>query len=205
MTSFRFARTALGLRSLVFGVALLGAASCLAEDSAPAPVAEAAPPPSPTILIADLRSDSLPLYGYQSWEGKVAHAKDGAMVQGFKGAQGDGGFCSNPLGTPLDLSGAKYIEVALGLGATNEVPEFTVALADADGTTMSARLKVGQISPSQLVWLRVPVETMVPSTGEYAGKTPGMDWAKVTSWQLQGDWTTKKPAQVLFVAIRAHR
>jgi hypothetical protein len=32
-----------------------------------------------------------------------------------------------------------------------------------------------------------------------------MDWTKVAQWQLQGDWVTKKPLHVVFIAMRVRK
>ena len=173
------------------------------------PAAAPAPAPAPAlpagVLIADLRGEAIPAYGYSSWKDRLKRTANGVTVVGSLGAQGDGGFCSNAFSPTLDLTGVQFVEVALGVGRTNEVPEVTIALADADGTNVSARIRIGQIAPEQSVWFRIPVASMLPGNGEYAGKVAGMDWSKVSMWHLQGDWTTKKPAQFIFIAIRAVR
>lgn len=168
-----------------------------AEDAAPVA------PPAMTMLV-DLRGETTAAYAYGSWSGRISRSAEGIHVVGVKGAQGDGGFCA-ALPTPLDLSDVNYVEVALGVGQLNEVPEVTVSLGDADETQVTARLRIDQIAPSQAVWLRVPVSAFRPVGGQYAGKVAGMDWTKVAQWHLQGDWTTKKPVQVVFIAIRARR
>jgi hypothetical protein len=168
--------------------------------AAPAPAAQ--PPAAPTaVLVADLRGETTAAYPYGTWTEAVKRSADGVLVVGTKGAQGDGGICGNM--TPVDLSGMAYVEVALAVGQTNEVPEVTVAVGDTDETLASARIRIEQIVPGQPVWFRVPVGAFVLGSGKYAGKVAGMDWSKVAQWHLQGDWATKKPLQVLFIAIRA--
>ena len=172
---------------------------------APAPAPAAQPPAAPTGgLIADLRGEATPAYPYETWTEAVKRSADGVVIVGSKGAQGDGGICGNM--TPsVDLSGMAYVEVALAVGQTNEVPEVTVAVGDADETLASARIRIEQIVPGQAVWFRVPVSAFLLGNGKYAGKVAGMDWTKVAQWHVQGDWATKKPLQVLLIAIRARR
>jgi hypothetical protein len=173
-----------------------------AEEAAPAAAAQ---PPAPTgVMIVDLRGETTPAYPYGSWKDHMNRSADGVVVAGSKGAQGDGGFCGT-LDMPLDLTGMTYVDVALAVGQGNEVPEVTVALNDADGTSASARIRIEQIVPGQPVWFRVPLASLRPATGEYAGKVTGFDSTKVVQWHLQGDWATKKPLQVVFIAIRARR
>jgi hypothetical protein len=172
---------------------------------APAPAPAAQPPAAPTgVLVADLRGEATPAYPYGSWVDAVKRSADGVVIVGAKGAQGDGGICGN-MTTPVDLSGMTYVEVALAVGQTNEVPEVTVAVGDADETLASARVRIEQIVPGQPVWFRVPVHAFVLGSGKYAGKVTGLDWTKIAQWHVQGDWSTKKPLQVLVIAIRARR
>jgi hypothetical protein len=179
------------------------AAPIVGRAEAPATPADKAAP-SATVLIVDLRGDATAAYGYESWKDSMNRTPEGVSVVSSKGAQGNGGFCGT-LDAPMDLSGMAYIEIALGTGTPNEVPEVTVGLADADGTLATARIRIDQLVPKQPVWLRVPLSAFHESTGAYAGKKPGMDWAKVTQWHCQGDWATKKPFQAVFIALRARR
>ena len=190
--------------SLLFVAMLAAPFVGRAEDTATAAPAPQ-PPAAPTgVMIADLRGAGTVAYPYGSWSEALNRTADGITAVGSKGAQGDGGACGNLPG-PMDLSGMTYIEVALAVGNTNEVPEVTVAMGDTDETMASARIRVDQLVPSQPVWFRVPISSFVLGTGKYAGKVPGLDWTKVAQWHVQGDWATKKPLQVLFIAIRAHR
>jgi hypothetical protein len=175
-----------------------------AAAPAPAPAPAAQPPAAPTgVLLADLRGEATAAYPYGSWTEAVKRAADGVTIIGAKGAQGDGGICGN-MATPVDLTGMTYVEVALAVGQANEVPEVTVAVGDADETMASARIRIDQIVPGQRVWFRVPV-TRSCSAVESTPEVAGMDWTKVAQWHVQGDWATKKPLQVLFIAIRARR
>lgn len=178
-------------------------AATIGHAETPATAADKAAP-SAIVMIADLRGEATPAYGYESWKDSMNRTVEGVSVVSAKGAQGNGGFCGN-LDTAMDLSGMAYIEMALGTGTANEVPEVTIGLADADGTLATARIRIDQIVPRQPVWLRVPLSAFHEATGEYAGKKPGMDWSKVTQWHCQGDWTTKKPFQAVFIALRARR
>ena len=190
--------------SLLFVAMLAAPFVGRAEDAATAAPAPQ-PPAAPTgVMIADLRGEGTVAYPYGSWSEALNRTADGITAVGSKGAQGDGGACGNLPG-PMDLSGMTYIEVALAVGNTNEVPEVTVAMGDTDETMATARIRVDQIVPSQPVWFRVPISAFVLGTGKYAGKVEGFDWTKVAQWHVQGDWATKKPLQVMFIAIRARR
>ena len=167
-----------------------------------APVLAADAPPAP-IMIANLTATVPNVYGYESWLNRFGVVPNaGLRVEGSKGAQGDGGFC-HTLDQSLDLSKCAFIEVALAVQPNNEVPEYTVALVDADGTLVWARVRVDQLMPGQPVWMRLPVSAFAITTDpKQRGSDGKMDWTKVTQWHLQGDWATKKPAQILFIALR---
>ena len=188
------------LALIVATLLALPTAGLAAPQAAPADKAS----PAPTELIADLRGETTPAYGYESWKDAMSRTAEGVSIASSKGAQGNGGFCGN-LDTPMNLAGMAYVEMALGIGAANEVQEVTVGLCDADGTLATARLRIEAIVPKQAIWLRIPLAAFQPATGEYAGKKPGMDWSNVTQWHCQGDWTTGKPFQAVFIALRARR
>ncbi len=168
----------------------------------PAKSAPASPPEDLT-MIADFRSPLPGIFQYGTWDGKVALAKSGLAVLGSKGAQGNGGF-GRDLGATMDFSAVTEVEVAVGVVPTNEVPQFTVAFNDADGTQYTARITIDQLVPSQPVWMRVHKADFKLNNVE-RGADGVMDWSKVTRWHLQGDWNTQKPFGVIFIALRVRR
>ena len=177
---------------------LTGTIALHAEDAP-----KTTPPPDDTTLIADLRGNPPGIFQYATWEGKVAVSKSGLAVLGGKGAQGNGGM-GRDISPALDLSQVSFVEVALGTIPGNEVPQVTMALNDADGTQFTARVLVEQLVPGQPVWLRARREDFRLNDVE-PGADSKMDWSSVTRWHLQGDWTTKKPMQVIFIALRVRR
>jgi len=154
-------------------------------------------------MIVDLRTNLPGVFQYGTWDGKIATTQSGLVVLGSKGAQGSGGIGCN-IDPSIDLGKAVYLEVALGVAAGNEVPQVTIALNDADGTQFSARLLIEQLVPGQPVWLRVRRENFKLNDVE-KGTDSLMDWTKVARWHLQGDWTTTKPCNVIFIALRARK
>ena len=183
----------------------VGALSVLshAADEKPVPIAPAGPVPESPTLFVDFRTNVPGLFDYGTWKDKLGISPTGIVIEGSKGAQGDGGM-GHAVEPALDLSGIAYVEVALGVGSKNEVPEITVALNDADGTQVAARLRIDQIVANQPVWLHLPRESFALVSGQ-GGKDGKMDWTKVAQWQLQGDWTTKKPLNVVFIALRVRK
>ncbi len=174
--------------------------SSYAADEKAVPLAPV--PESPTLFV-DFRTKLPGIFHFGTWQDKLGISPTGIVIEGSKGAQGDGGMGRN-IEPALDLSGIAYVEVALGVGAKNEVPEVTIAFNDADGTQVAARLRIDQIVPNQPVWLHVPRESFARVSGQ-DGKDGKMDWTKVAQWQLQGDWTTKKPLNVVFIALRVRQ
>lgn len=174
-----------------------------AADKKPVSVAPATSGPESPALFVDLRTNPPGIFHYGSWKDRLGISPSGIVIEGSKGAQGDGGM-GRGIDPALDLNTISYVEVALGVGAKNEVPEITVAFNDNDGTQVAARLRIDQIVPNQLVWLHVPRESFARVSGQ-DGKDGKMDWTKVAQWQLQGDWTTKKPLNVVFIALRVRK
>lgn len=161
-----------------------------------------ATPPAEPAMIVNFTENVPGVYGYGTWQNAFGVvAKGGFRIQGSKGAQGNGGFCKT-MEPAIDLSHAKYIEVALAVQEGNDVPEYNVCFRDGDGTSCSARLRVAQLMPGQPVWLRLKLGDFAPSTRD-PGKDGKMDWTKVDQWHLQGDWSQNRTAQILFIAVRA--
>lgn len=182
--------------ALFLSLALLAGAVRADEAAKPATANE-------TTMLVDLRAEPPGLFQYGSWSGKVALTKSGLAVVGTKGAQGDGGMGAD-LAASVDLSAMSFLEVALGVVPGNEVPQVTLALNDADGTQFTARVGIEQLVPGQPVWLRVRRSDFKLNNIE-KGADSRMDWSKVTRWHVQGDWVTKKPLQVIFVALRTRK
>ena len=187
-------------QSLLFFCGLLLVSGLRAED---APKPAAAPPPDETTMLADLRTQTAAIFQYGTWEEKVAVSKTGLVVLGAKGAQGNGGF-GHDIGAEIDLSAVTEFEVAIGVAPGNGVPQFTIAFNDADGTQFTARVTIDQLVPGQPVWVRAHKADFKLNGGE-KGKDSVMDWSKVTRWHLQGDWNTKKPFAVAFIALRTRK
>lgn len=154
-------------------------------------------------MIVDLRANPPGLFQYGSWDGRVGLSKSGLVVIGAKGAQGDGGV-GQKLSERIDLNQSTYLEVALGVAPGNEVPKITIAVDDIDGTQYSAPVLIEQLVPGQPVWLRAKREDFKLNTTQ-RGADSLMDWTKIERWHLQGDWVTKKPMQVVFIALRERR
>ena len=186
--------------SLLCWATLLSAASVRAEE----PAKPAAPKPAEDLtMIVDLRNSPPDIFQYGTWSGKLAVSKAGLVVQGAKGAQGEGGF-GQKLSERIDLSQATYIEVALGVVPGNEVPKVTIALDDIDGTQYTAQINIDQIVPGMPVWLRAKRDDFRLNNTQ-RGADSLMDWSKIQQWHLQGDWNTKKPLSVAFIALRERR
>jgi hypothetical protein len=179
---------------IAFALSLPGYA---AESTAEPPA-----PPETTRFLADLRTNLPNGFANGSWQGKISVTPSGTMILGTKGADGKGEM-GQTLEAPLDLSQEKFIELALGVGARNEVPEVTIAFSDATGTQYTARLRIDQVLPQQAVWFHVRLADFRLNDwqGDRAGKK--IDWTRIKQWHLQGDWSTTAPFHVMFIALRA--
>ena len=168
---------------------------------------ETADSPAPsdgTRLIADFRSALPGIASFGSWNGKLATSPSGFVIQGNKGADGKGEI--NQEITPvLDLSRETYVEIALGVGVKNEVPEITVAFSDVAGVQYTARIRINQVLPQLPVWFRVKLTDFKLNNwnGASTGKT--IDWTHIDRWHLQGDWAMAAPFHVIFIALRTRQ
>jgi hypothetical protein len=184
--------------SLVSLLVLAGLLTLSAED-APKPVA----PQESTVMVADLRAELPGLFSYSTWEDRITATKSGIAVLGGKGALGNGGL-GREISPVMDFTEVEFVEVALGTLPGNELPQATIALNDADGTQFTARVPIDYLVPGQPVWLRAR-RADFRLNGVEPGADSKMDWSQVKRWHLQGDWTTRSPASVIFVALRVRR
>ena len=193
------------LRKLLLAVISLVMVS--SHYAAEAKTETAAPPPPPsdgTRLIADFRNNLPGVASSGTWQGKLGVSANGFVIQGNKGADGKGEI--NQKITPtIDLSKETYVEVALGVGAKNEVPEITVGFTDVEGVQYTARIRINQVLPQLPVWFRVKLTDLKLNNwqGNMTGKT--IDWARIERWHLQGDWATAAPFHVMFIALRTRQ
>ncbi|HET7536441.1 MAG TPA: hypothetical protein VFJ90_08310 [Candidatus Didemnitutus sp.] len=190
------------LSPVILALLSLAASFARAEE---APAAGAAAVPTDIVKpIADLRTVLAESFSGGSWQGKIVNTANGCAVQGNKGADGKGELGQN-LHPRLDLTGVKYVEVALATGPKNEVPAITVAFSDADDVQYTASIRVDQLVPGSPVWLRVHLSDFKLNNwkGDKTGRT--INWAKIASWHLQGDWNTTAPCHVMFIALRTRQ
>ena len=162
------------------------------------------PAPDGTRMIADFRTNLPGVAGSGTWQGKLAVSANGFVIQGSKGADGKGDI-SQKLSPSIDLSKEIYVEVALGVGAKNEVPDMTLAFTDVAGIQYTARVHIDQVVPQLPVWFRVKRTDFKLNNwqGNMTGKT--IDWTRIERWHLQGDWATTAPFHVLFIALRTRQ
>lgn len=161
-------------------------------------------PPETAALFADLRTPLANGFYYGSWQGRVVATKSGLVVQGNRGADGSGEF-GQTLDAARDLSKAKFIELALGVGVRNEVPEVTIAFDDASETQYTARVRIDQVMPEQPVWFRVRLADFRLNNWQGNKASATIDWSRITRWHLQGDWTKAVPLHVIFIALHVRQ
>lgn len=153
-------------------------------------------------MIADLRVSAASLEAYGTWQEHVSVSPNGALVLGSKGADGKGGI-GKALNPTLDLSRDVFIEVAVGVGQKNTLPEFTVAFSDVEQVQYTALIRVDQIVPGQPLWLRVRRSDFKLNDWQHRNTGRAIDWKRIAHWDLQGDWKTEDAAHFVFIALRA--
>lgn len=189
----------LNLKSFVPPLLVLAGLIPLSAEDAPKP----ASPQEGTVMVADLRAELPGVFSYSTWEDRITATKSGIAVLGGKGALGNGGL-GREIAPIMDFNAVEFVEVALGTIPGNELPHVTIALNDADGTQFTARVPVDHLVPGQPVWLRARRADFRLNSVE-PGADSKMDWSQVKRWHLQGDWVTRSPAHVIFVALRVRR
>jgi hypothetical protein len=166
-----------------------------------APAAEEAKPAAPakkpeSFILWDF-STTPNSFAYGTWSKSVSAGKGGITI--LKGADGKGGCGAD---CDLNLDDARFIELGLAVGVANEVPQVQLVFEDGDGTTVSWRVGVSQIMPTQPVWFRLPIAGMKI---DKPGKDGKLETGKIIKWHLQGDFSTEKPMHFMAIALRARR
>ncbi len=187
---------------ILVAIVFLAASRGSAEETA-APTAQPAPSDG-TKLIADFRAPLQNTFSTGSWQGKIATTPTGCAVLGNKGADGKGDM-GQELKPRLDLTGVKYVEVAFGTGPKNEVPAITIAFNDSDGVQYTASIRIDQVVPGQMVWVRARLADF--KLNDWQGDKGGrkINWAKIAQWHVQGDWNTEAPCHIMFIALRTRQ
>ena len=193
-----------GLILLLATAGLLPCSPARGAEDAKADPGAASPAPDNTRVIADLRTNVPKVFGNGTWQGKVALSPSGLVIQGGKGADGKGEI-GQDLDPKLDLSKERYVELALGVGIMNEVPEVTVAFDDADEVQYSARIRIDQVLPQQPVWFRVRLTDFKLNNWQGDKASRKIDWTRISRWHLQGDWQTAAPFNVIFITLRTRQ
>jgi hypothetical protein len=194
-----FANTCRPLIPLLLAATVAAIASARADEEKKEGAKPA--PPEPVELLADLRKPAGSGFVRGTWEAHVAKTASGLSVLGPRGADGSGEL-GEDFATPRDLSKVRFFEVALGVGLQNQVPEVTVAFDDASETQYTARIRIDQIVPEQLVWLRVRRADFKLNNWQGSKAGAAIDWTKIIRWHLQGDWSKGAPFQVMLIALR---
>jgi endoglucanase len=129
------------------------------------------------------------LFAYLSWDKKVTVADGHAVLRGITN-QGGAGF-----NQALDLTGiaARSPGLRLRVGQDNKAGALRVVLIDAKGSTATWTFSLAEAGSD---W-----RLLVPSSGgdlahPDAREKGDIDLAKITQWQLQGDWVGGKALDV---------
>lgn len=149
-----------------------------------APVLTAA---EPVTLISGF--DQPFLFSYLTWKDRVSVVDGHAVLRGITNQGGAG------VNQPLDLSASADRSPALRLrvGAANQAGAIRVMLVDADGRNATWTF---QLSEAGADW-----SMLVPASGgdlrrPDAREKGEIDLARITQWQLQGDWAGAKAMDV---------
>lgn len=134
-------------------------------------------------------------YTFGDWgNGKVIDLKGrGALVQA---PGGKGGLGENK--TMLKLQKTPVVDILFVVGNANKADAINFSLTDRDGTEQSWSVPLAGLARGADQRLRLDLTQ--PGTEQKPGKTPGLNLAKLDTWQFRGDWSTS-PVEVLLVKV----
>lgn len=122
-------------------------------------------------------------YTFGDWgNGKVIDLKGrGALIQA---PGGKGGLGENS--TMLKLHKTPVIDILYLIGNANQAGSLNFSLTDRDGTEQSWSIPLSGLAKGADQRLRLDLTK--PGSEQKPGKKPGLDLAKLDSWQVRGDW-----------------
>ncbi|MDQ5977110.1 MAG: hypothetical protein QG602_82 [Verrucomicrobiota bacterium] len=134
-------------------------------------------------------------FTYGDWgNGKVIDLKGrGALIQA---PGGKGGLGENS--TMLKLHKTPVIDLHFVIGNNNQAGSLNFSLTDRDGTEQSWSVPLSGLAKGADQRLRLDLTK--PGSEQKPGKKPGMDLAKLSSWQVRGDWGAAA-VEVLLVKV----
>ncbi len=134
-------------------------------------------------------------FTYGDWgNGKVIDLKGrGALIQA---PGGKGGLGEN--NTMLKLHKTPVVDVVFVIGNANQAGSINFSLTDRDGTEQSWSIPLSGLAKGADQRLRLDLTK--PGSEQKPGKKPGMDLAKLSSWQVRGDWGAAA-VEVLLVKV----
>lgn len=185
------------LRTLVLATALvaLPVSPVLAQTPpAPAPVPAAAPVPTPAYTIRQFTNQGFEV-AFLAFEKAIQLGPDFVTIGG-KETKDRGGALVN---TTLDLSphASTTPYLILRPGPNNQASHINLLLADASGTTARFQFALKDLPTDRFSVVYPADGDQLSSTGNLSGKDKDappptkLDLAKITQWQLQGNWQGK--------------
>ncbi|RXK56132.1 hypothetical protein ESB00_09735 [Oleiharenicola lentus] len=133
-------------------------------------------------------------YAWNDWNKKIIDLPGkGALIQASSG-KGNLGESK----TMLKLHKTPIIEIDYVIGNANQAGSLNFKLIDKDGTEWSWPIPLSGLARGADQRLRIDLTK--PGTEAKAGKTPGMDLAKLHTWEIIGDWGAAK-VEVLLVRV----
>lgn len=140
---------------------------------------------------------------YGSWKKQTNPTKEGLVIEEAATPSGGGG---NNIMVPLDLTGAKFLEISFYMLSGNQVKTFNVMLLSKttpySDEYHSSRYSIfpGTSYSENLLTIKVLLD---PATA-VSGKLGPVDLSHVSQIQLQGNYANNDDAfQIQFVDVRA--
>lgn len=137
-------------------------------------------------------------YAYGDWEKHIIDLRGrGTLIQA---GSGKGGLGENKTLVPF----AKFpvVDLQFVIGNANRTGAMVFSVEDNDGTQQAWTIPLAGKPSGQP--LRHRLDLTKSDREDQAGKTPGMNFKKIRTWQVKGDWSDSK-VEVLLIKLTAEK
>lgn len=122
-------------------------------------------------------------YVFGEWTNRVSDLRGRGVL--VKAPNGKGGLGENK--TMVDFSKKTTVELYFVIGNANHAANLSFSLEDKDGTEQTWTLPLAEFPAGRLGHATLDLNKC--SSEQKPGKTPGMNFKKINTWQVKGDFT----------------
>ena len=133
-------------------------------------------------------------YVFGDWSNRVSDLPGRGIL--VKAPNGKGGLGENK--TMVDFSKKTAVELYFVIGNANKATNLWFSLEDKDGTEQTWTVLLAEFRPGQIVHASLDLSKC--SSEQKPGKTPGMNFKKINTWQLKGDFSAPN-VEILLIKL----